>query len=278
MSEILSNKEDILEIVDGIGEYGVLKKSNLFKEENIIEMSLLLNVGYINDLENLDTKTTCNNEINVKEKIDKLKEKLKEHKIVRIWYSSLDSEDYNLFMFLVYLINKIDNNISIKQVDVGKIKKTDKIKFGALWSLGCYDEKEVEGLLEFDKELSTEQINNISDEWKKFEKENSDLRILEKGKIKSKQYAYLDEKILEELLKYEEIGEIKLIVDLMLRERTKHDMGGINGQIIFSYRIKELIKQNKIKIVRIEQKKNISGETENINIIKNAINLYEKNY
>ena len=30
MSERLSNKEDILEIVNGIGEYGLLKKSNLF--------------------------------------------------------------------------------------------------------------------------------------------------------------------------------------------------------------------------------------------------------
>lgn len=262
MSERLSNKKDILEIVDGIGEYGVLKKSNLFKEENIIEMALLLNAGYINNLENLEKKTTCNNEINVKEKIDKLKEKLKDHKTVRIWYSSLDSEDYNFFMFLVYLINKIDNNISIKQVDVGKVNKTDKIKFGASWSLGCYDELEVEGLLEFQNELTTDQMHNISNEWKKFEKENSDLRIIEKGKLKSKQYAYLDEKILGELSKYEEIGEIKLIVELMLRERTNHDVGGINGQIIFSYRIEELIKLNKIQV--INKKKNKWGIEEKI--------------
>lgn len=113
----------ILEITDGISEYGVLKKSNLFKEEDLIEMALLLNIGYINDLENLKTKITCDNVINVGEKIDLFKEKLNEYKTVRIWYSSLDSEDYNFFMFLVYLINRIDNNILIKQVDVGKVKK-----------------------------------------------------------------------------------------------------------------------------------------------------------
>ena len=261
-------KINTLEIVNGIGEYGLLKKSNLFKEENIIDMSLLLNVGHINNLENLENKITCNNEINVKEKIDKLKEILNNYRNVRIWYSSLDSEDYNFFIFIVYLINKINKNITISQLDVGKVKKTDKIKFGAYWSLGCYDKLEIEGLLEFEKNLTPEEIKSITKAWKKLEQENSDLRIIENGKIKSVNYEYLDKKILEELSKHNEIDETRLVVDLMLRERTEHDMGGINGQIIFSYRIKELIKQNKIKIVRIEQKKNISGETKNINIIK----------
>ena len=170
-------------------------------------MALLLNVGYINNLENLENKTTCNNEINVKEKIDKLKEKLKEHKIVRIWYSSLDSEDYNFFMFLVYLINKIDNNISIKQVDVGKVNKTGKIKFGASWSLGCYNELEVEGLLDFQNELSTDKINNISNEWKKFEKENSDLKIIEYGK----------ERIEDFIKENKELKTYKLYIDNLFR-------------------------------------------------------------
>lgn len=263
----MSNNEEILEIVDGIAEKGLLKKTNLFKEENIIEIALLLNIGYIKNLENLKTKTTCDNVINVEEKIELLKEKIKDYKIVRIWYSSLDSEDYNFFMFIVYLINKLNKNIIIKQVDVGKVKKTDKIKFGASWSLGCYDELEVEGLLDFEKDLSPNQIYNISNEWTRLEKENNDLRIIENGKLKSKQYIYLDKKILEELSKHEEIDETRLIVDLMLREQIVHDMGGINGQIIFSYRIKELIKQNKIKIIRIEQKENILGKIENINII-----------
>lgn len=268
MNTRLSSKENILEIVNGMGEYGVLKKSNLFKEENIIEMALLLNVGNIKNLENLETKTTCNNEINVKEKIDKLKEKLKENKIVRIWYSSLDSEDYNFFMFLVYFINKINKNILIKQVDVGKIKKTNKSKCCASWSLSCYDELEIEEILNFEKELLPKQIYNISKKWKKLERENSDLRIIEKGKLKSERYAYLDEKILEEISKYKEIEEIHFIASLMLRKSTQNDLGCLNSQIIFSYRIKKLIEQNKIKIERIEQKKNILGEIENINIIK----------
>ena len=91
----MDEKINTLEIVNGVGEKGLLKKSNLFKEENIIDMALLLNVGQINDLESIETKITCNNEINVKEKIDKLKEILNNYSNVRIWYSSLDSEDYN---------------------------------------------------------------------------------------------------------------------------------------------------------------------------------------
>ena len=260
-------KIEPLEIVNGKGEEGLLKKTNLFKEENIIEMALLLNIGPIKDLENIETRNVCNEIIPVKEKIIKLKEKLKEYDKVRIWYSSQDSEDTNFFLFLVYLINKINKNIIIKQIDVGKVKKTNKIKFGATWSLGCYDEKEVEGLLEFEEELSNEQIQNISNKWKKLEIENEDLRLIENKKLKSKKYKYLDEKILEVLSEYKEIDELKLIVELMLREMTQKNMGGINGQIIFQYRINELIKQKKIKIERIEQKENITGEIENRNII-----------
>lgn len=264
----MNNKGQILEIVDGMSEYGVLKKSKLFEEKNIIEMALLLNVGSIKNLEQIEFKTTCDALIDVKEKIENLKEKLKYHNTVRIWFSSLDSEDYNFFMFVVYLINKINKNIIINIINVGTIPKNDKLKYGPYWSLGCFSSNEIKELIQFERKLTIQEIDDISSKWKKLETENRDLRIIENKKLKSVNYEFLDKIALEELSKYEEIDEIRLIVDLMAREREKQDLGGINGEIIFRYRINELIKQNKIKIVRIEQKKNILGETRNINIIK----------
>lgn len=258
----------MLEIVNGMSEYGVLKRSKLFKEENIIEMALLLNVGSIKDLENTEIKTTCDALIDVKEKIENLKNKLKCNNTVRIWFSSLDSEDYSFFLFVIYLINKINKEVKINIINVGTIPKNDKLKYGSYWSLGCFSPNEIKELLQFERTLTQEEIQSLSKEWMKLESENSDIRIIDNKKLKSVNYEFLDKTILEELSKYEEVDEIRLIVDLMIREREKHDLGGINGEIIFSYRINELIKQNKIKIVRERLSVNAIKELEKRTVIK----------
>ncbi len=258
----------MLEIVNGMSEYGVLKRSKLFKKENIIEMALLLNVGSIKDLESTEIKTTCDAMIDVKGKIENLKNKLKCNNIVRIWFSSLDSEDYSFFLFVIYLINKMNKEIKINIINVGTIPKNDKLKYGPYWSLGCFSPNEIKELLQFEKQLTQEEIIDISKEWIKLEKENGDLRIIDNKKLKSVNYGFLDKTILEELSKYEEVDEIRFIVDLMIREREKHDLGGINGEIIFSYRIDELIKQNKIKIVRDRLAVNAINELEKRIVIK----------
>ncbi len=265
----------MLEITNGLSDQWVLTKTKLFKKEDIIEMSLLLNVGSIKDLEKIETKTTCNEIINVKEKIDKLKEKLETHDTVRIWYSSMDSEDYNFFTFMVYVINKIKKNITIKTINVGEIPKTEKLKYGPSWSISCYSEDEIREIMKFEKQLTTEEIDDISIEWIKLENENADLRIIEKQGLKSANYKFLDDIVLEELSKCKEMDENRLIVNLMLREQENHDVGGINGQIIFQYRINELKKQNKIKVVRTRLELNAIKELEKrivIKIAKNQIN------
>ncbi len=129
--------------------------------------------------------------------------------------------------------------------------------------------------MKFEKQLTTEEIDDISIEWIKLENENADLRIIEKQGLKSANYKFLDDIVLEELSKCKEMDENRLIVNLMLREQEKHDVGGINGQIIFQYRINELKKQNKIKVVRTRLELNAIKELEKrivIKIAKNQIN------
>ena len=256
----------MLEIVNGLTDHLVLTKTKLFKKEDIIEMSLLLNVDSIKDLEKIETKTTCNEIINVKEKIDKLKEKLKTHDTIRIWYSSMDSEDYNFFTFTVYLINKIKKGITIKTINVGTIEPKGKIV--PTWSVSCYLSEEIKALLKFEKQLSKEEINDISNEWIKLENENADLRIIENKKLKSANYKFLDDIVLEELSKYKETDEIKLVAELMKRERDYGDIGGLYGTLIFYYRIDELKKQNKIKVVRTRLELNAIKELEKRTVIK----------
>ena len=186
--------------------------------------------------------------------------------MVRIWFSSIDSEDYNFFTFMVYLINKINKDIKINIIDVGTIKPIEKIV--PTWSISCYDTEEIKELLQFTRVLTQEEISDISDEWKRLEKENADLRIIENKKLKSVSYDFLDKRILEELSKNKETDEIKLISDMMCRERNDNDVGGIFGCLIIEYRIKELIKQNKIKIVREKLIMNAIKELRKRTVIK----------
>lgn len=231
-------------------------------------MALLLNIGSIKDLENTEIKTTCDALIDVKEKIETLKDKLKCNNTVRIWFSSLDSEDYSFFLFVIYLINKINKEIKINIINVGTIPKNEKLKYGPYWSLGCFSPDEIKELLQFERTLTQEEINDISNEWTKLENENADLRIIENKKLKSVSYKFLDDIVLEELSKYKETDEIKLVAELMKRERDYGNIGGLYGTLIFYYRINELKKQNKIKVVRTRLELNAIKELEKRIVIK----------
>lgn len=242
----------MLEIVNGKAQKNLLEKTELFEKENIIDMSLLLNIGNIKNIEEIEIRNECNEKILTKEKIDNFKNRIKENENIRIWYSSIDSEDYCFFLYIIYLAQK--QNIKIKTIDVGIDNK---------WSITNYDKNEIQEIIKFEEELTEKEINNICKIWNQLEKENSDLRIIESKKIKSVNYEYLDKKILSELKTHNEIMETKLLINI----RNKR-IGNIHGFIIYDYRIKELIKQNKIKIIREETKMNILEKEEKVNILR----------
>lgn len=220
----------MIEIVNGVASKILLEKAGLF--DYIIDMSLFLNVGKIKNLEITNVRSVCNYNVEVKEKIDLLKEKLKSFNKVRIWYSSIDSEEYCFFLFLVCLISKYDVEISV--IDVGKNK---------LWSVACLNENEIKGVLSLDKVLNLEDKEFFSNKWKQLVYGNKDLRLIE-NEVKSFDYDYLDNKILELLSKYKGIEKDKFIALCIVNELCL-----IHGYILFNYRILEMIKENKIKSI-----------------------------
>ena len=77
---------------------------------------------------------------------------MKENENIRIWYSSIDSEDYCFFLYIIYLAQK--QNIKIKTIDVGIDNK---------WSITNYDKNEIQEIIKFEEELISviRQIRNI---------------------------------------------------------------------------------------------------------------------
>ena len=249
----------MLEVVNGYLDKKVLEKTNLFEKDNIIDMSLLLNIGNIKELEKIKTRYECNEEIRTKEKIEKFKEKIKEYNNIRIWYSKIDAEEICFFLYVIYLINKYKKDISVYFIDISIYKNA--------YSLCCLDKLEIKNIINYTKEINKENINNFVKIWEQIEKENSNLRIINKDNIKSVDYNYLDKKILEELSTYKEYDIFKFISKLVQASNEENKMCGIHGIIIFNYRINEMIKQNKIKVIREEKVKNILGEYESRKII-----------
>lgn len=238
----------MLEIVNGKSNKLFFEKNEILKNNDIIDMSFLLNIGKIKDLDLLEKRYVCNNEIMVKNKVDKFIEKIQKNTNVRIWYSSIDSEDNCFFLFAMYLINKYNDKLIVSVIDVGKINAN---------SVCCFLDEEIKDLFKLEQKINKKQLNKYSEKWDNLMNENKDLRLIENDEVKSFDFSYLDSKILEQLSKYDKIDKNEFIGHCIAI-----GLCSIHGYIIFNYCIEHLIKQNKIKIVSEIQKKDCIGKIE----------------
>jgi len=246
----------MLHITVGESEERLLRKSNQFPQDDIMNFCMILSYGKLKDLENQEYREIPINirklipwKVNVKEKLKELEEKIKINKDVRIWYSKLDNEDVCTMCFLIYYLSKYDDiNIYISEV-------------GRTWGgLGGYSADEIIHLV--DKKELLENKNKYKELWKKIEKENSDIRIYENNEIVSHDYKYLDERILELLKQCGEINYYTFVGRCM-----GNSICNFCGDIYFMARIDEMIKNNLIKITKIQQEINAIGEPVEIKYI-----------
>jgi len=182
----------------------------------------------------------------VKNKVDKFIEKIQKNTNVRIWYSSIDSEDNCFFLFAMYLINKYNDKLIVSVIDVGKISAN---------SVCCFLDEEIKDLFKLEQKINKKQLNKYSEKWDNLMNENKDLRLIENDEVKSFDFSYLDSKILEQLSKYDKIEKNKF-----LGHCIAIGLCSIHSYIVFNYCIEQLIKENKIKIISKIQKKDCTGE------------------
>lgn len=234
----------MLEITISESEKLLLDRTNLFNKENIISFCLLLSYGKIDNLSNTLNRKIGEVEINIKEQIGILKEKLKKCKEVRIWYSSNDNEDICNVYYLVSYLSKYDL----------KIYLCDVINNGR-FALGCYNEGEIENLLERTRLLENSEKENYIKTWNRLQKENSDIRIVQNNTIKSYDFDLLDKEILELLSPTDSIRYWGLIAKCMMQR-----LYNFSSDFYFKDRIDNLIKENYIKIDKVVKEADYFGK------------------
>ena len=103
---------------------------------------------------------------------------------------------------------------------------------------------ELEELSRLEHKLTKNEIIKNSNMWEEIVKINSEMRVLESGIVKSVSINYYDNMILDEL---KELGQVKVskLVAILMKEIYLIDS-------LYVYLIKRLIKNGKIRIVKID--------------------------
>ncbi len=173
-----------LEIVFGDTCSNIMKKSSLNKN-TILTFNLCLNVGDISRIDDNILNIIVNN--------------IAENNKIRVWTSKKDIYSYLLMLY-------ISNIMEIYNYDL-YVTYSDEYNIDYI-SPRVMNEKELENLEKIEHKLSKNELMNNAKEWRILVKENSELRVIDNGIVKSVSMSYYDEIILETL---NELGKVKMI-------------------------------------------------------------------
>ncbi len=229
-----------LEIVFGNSCYMTMKNSSL-RSNNILLCNLLLNVGDLStiyqyrinipdELCNENGNYFFENEIAIINEVIKRKDK------IRIWTSHYNVYSYLIMLYICNIVKNIDYELYVTYSDEYNNDKN-------CISPSMMNSKELENLSKLEHKLSKNDILKFSDVWEELVKNNSEMRVLENGIVKSVSINYYDSIILDKL---KLLGTVKVskLVAMLIQEIYLMD-------ILYVYLIKKLIKNGKIKIVKI---------------------------
>lgn len=238
----------MLEIVSTSGDKSYLEDTELFNKNDIITASLLFSIGKIKGIKNEVERSVCGINIPNLQELKSLKQRAKSYKSIRIWYSSIDSEDVSTLYFVINYLSDIEN---IYICDTNP-------------SLFAYSIKEISNLLEKAKKLTKEEIENYKKLWDKLEEENGDLRLFNNSYLESKSYEYLDNKIIEALKQYDSIRYGYFIFECMNLFNLKFDL-------LFKVRIDKMMEDKKIEILNQENDSTKSDYEKYIKVCENSL-------
>lgn len=233
--------ENIVEIVSDLSSNGLLLKSSI-KNENIVLLDMHLDIGDLKELKNYKRSFLKNIGYNVDvvdygNKIKFLLDNVRNNKKIRIWSSHKNSNEYMTVFYICNLLEKYDAELYVVYSD--EISSEAK-------SVGELDKEEIKNVDALERKLLKEEIMMYSKFWTRLLNDNSDIRYISfDNTIKSFSYNYLEEKILSELKKYNEIRVGKFISNLKI--------DCIIDEIDYSeypYLIERLINKSEIKVIK----------------------------
>ena len=130
-------------------------------------------------------------------KIKFLLDNVRNNKKIRIWSSHKNSNEYMTVFYICNLLEKYDAELYVVYSD--EISSEAK-------SVGELDKEEIKNVDALERKLLKEEIIMYSKTWNSLLNDNSDIRYISfDNTIKSCSYDYLEEKILNELKKYNEV-------------------------------------------------------------------------
>lgn len=233
--------ENIVEVVSDLSSNGLLLKSSI-KNENIVLLDMHLDIGDLKELKNYKRSFLKNIGYNVDvvdygNKIKFLLDNVRNNKKIRIWSSHKNSNEYMTVFYICNLLEKYDAELYVVYSD--EISSEAK-------SVGELDKEEIKNVDALERKLLKEEIMMYSKFWTRLLNDNSDIRYISfDNTIKSCSYNYLEEKILSELKKYNEIRVGKFISNLKI--------DCIIDEIDYSeypYLIERLINKSEIKVIK----------------------------
>ncbi len=206
----------IVEIVSDVSIYGLLKRVGNNNLKVLLPLELCIGkFDYINDYSRIELKKYTKyvstieegpfeNGYNFKYEFNKLKVFLKDADKIRVWSSHLDCDDYCLLLFICnYFSNK---NISVLFSEEFNWYVTTCTKL---------DKTEINEFVKKEHILKKYEMEQYKKEWEKIVNENTELRFMINGSVKSVNIDYFDNEVLERLKKFGEVNIYSLVADLM---------------------------------------------------------------
>ena len=230
-----------LEIVFGNSCYMTMKNSSL-RSNNILLCNLLLNVGDLSKIGEykIDLPDELCNEIgnySFEKEILIIKEAITRKDKIRIWTSHYNVYSYLIMLYICNILKNIECDLYVTYSD--EYDNTENYI-----SPSMMNSKELENLANLEHKLSKDDIFKFSSIWEELVNNNSEMRILENGIVKSVSINYYDNMILDKL---KSLGSVKVskLVAMLMQEIYLID-------ILYVYFINNLIKNDKIKVVKID--------------------------
>lgn len=233
--------ENIVEIVSDLSSNGLLLKSSI-KNENIVLLDMHLDIGDLKELKNYKRSFLKSIGYNVdvadySNKIKFLLDNARNNKKIRIWSSHKNSNEYLTVLYICNLLEKYDAELYVVYSD--EISREAK-------SVGELDKEEIKNVDALERKLLKEEIIMYSKIWNRLLNDNNDIRYISfDNTIKSCSYDYLEEKILNELKKYNGVRVGKFIsnlkIDCIITEIDYSE---------YPYLVERLINKSEIKVIK----------------------------
>ena len=197
--------DSIIEIVSSDSALGLLKRSGNKNVKVCLPLSLC--IGKLDSITPFNRKILLqyyknNNFYDFTDVFDKLKKIVNNCTKIRVWSSHLDSDDYCLLLLICYLFQ--DKKICVIF--------SEEINWGST-TISAVSEKEISELERREHILTKWQKEDYFKEWKQIVNDNSDLRYMINGKVKSCDIDRFDNNIVERLEKIGKTYIFKLVAD-----------------------------------------------------------------